>query len=202
PPFTTSAADQPAVGWTYAAVVGGAIVSLIAVVVAGVPMAIAIARTAVERRRWRNLGLLAVPPISLAVWVALTALLIALGDPPAGDPWRIVIFLVWVGVFIVAALASTVAVSAAALDAEVDGSLYRRATTPALVTAVAMAVVAAAVVLWGAALAVASPAAFWGSDGILGSSTPLTWLGVVAVMVAATCFAVRAAIRARSDRAT
>ena len=199
PPFTIVTADQPAVGWTYAAIVAGAVVSLLAVVVAGVPIATAIARAAIERHRWRQIGLLAVPPVALAIWVGLTVLLLSLGDPPTRDPWRVVVFLVWVGVFVLAALASTVAVSAAALDAEVDGSLYRRATAPALVTAIAMAVVVAAVIAWGIALAVMSPAAFWGSEGLLGSSTTLTWLGVVVAMAGSTAIAVRAAIRARND---
>lgn len=199
PPFTIVAADQPAVGWTYAAIVAGAVVSLLAVVVAGVPIATAIARAAIERHRWRQIGLLAVPPVSLAIWVGLTVLLLSVGDPPAGDPWRVVVFLVWVGVFIVAALASTIAVSAAALEAEVDGSLYRRAFAPALITTIAMAVVVAAVIAWGIALAVMSPAAFWGSEGLLGSSTTLTWLGVAVAMAGSTAIAVRAAIRARND---
>ena len=177
----------------------GAVVSLLAVVVTGVPIATAIARVAIERRRWRQIGLLAVPPVSLAIWVGLTVLLLSLGDPPTGDPWRVAVFLVWVGVFVMAALASTVAVSAAALDAEVNGSLYRRAAAPALITAIAMVVVVAAVIAWGIALAVMSPAAFSGSEGLLGSSTTFTWLGVVVAMAGSTAIAARAAIRARND---
>ena len=197
PPFTIVAAGQPAVGWAYAAIVAGAVLSLVAVVVAGVPIATAIARAAVERHRWRQLGLLAVPPVSLAIWVGLTVLLLSLGDPPARDPWRVVVFLVWVGVFALAAIASTAAVSAAALDAEVDGSLYRRAAIPAVVAAGAMGVVALAVILWGIGVALVSPADFWSSDGFLSTSTPVTWLGIAIVMTGAAWVAVRAALRAR-----
>jgi hypothetical protein len=200
-PFSLDAAAQPVIGLAYAAIVAGAVVSLLAVIVAGVPIAAAIGRAAIERGRWREVGLLAVPPISLAIWVALTAVLLSLGDPPTGDPWRVVAFLGWVGVFVLAAFASTVAVSAAALDAEIDGSFYRRAAIPAVVTAIAMVVVAVAVVVWGVALAVFSPDDFWSFDGILASSTPLTWLGIVLVMVGATIVAARSALHTRRDQA-
>ena len=211
-PFAPIAVAQPLIGVAYATIVAGAVVSLLAVVVGGVPVALAIARVALARRAWRQLGLLAVAPISLAIWIGLTLLLVSVGDPPADGAWRAIIdvggpllgnaaFLIWVGVFLLAAIASTVAVGAAALDAEVDGSLYRRAATPAVVTAVAMVVVAGAVAIWGVALAVLSPAAFWGTDGILGTSTTLTWLGVIVTMGAAAAVAIRAAVRARSELA-
>ena len=196
PPFTSAAAGQPIVGGAYAAIVVGAVVSLCAVCVAGVPIAVAIARTAIGERRWRQLALLAVPPIALAIWIGLTAYLLLRGDSPSADPWRLIAFLGWVGTFVVAAIASTVAVSAAAIAARIDGSFYRRATLPAVVTAIAMTVVVVAVVAWGTALALASPAAFWSDDGILRSSTPLTWIGVVLAMAAASVVALRAGIRA------
>jgi hypothetical protein len=196
-PFAPIASSQAAVGVSYAVIGGGAVVSLVAVTIAGVPIALAIARAAIDQRRWRQLALLAVPPIALALWTGLTLFLVSRGDPPSTDPWRLVIFLGWVTSFIVAAIASTVAVGAAALAAEIDGSLYRRASLPALITALAMAAVVLAVAEWGIALAVASPSAFWSSDGILSSSTPLTWLGIVLAMAGATAVAVRCAVEAR-----
>lgn len=199
-PFNAVAADHPAVAAVYAVVVVGAVLSLVAVVVAGVPIATAIGLLALNRRAWRQVGLLAVPPVSLAIWIGLTAVLLSLGDAPTGA-WRVVLFLAWAGVFVVAAIASTIAVSAAALDAEVDGSLYRRAALPALVTALAMIVVAAAVAVWGIGVALVAPAIFWGSEGILGGSTALTWLGVVAAMGGAAAVGLRAAARARRDLA-
>ena len=198
-PFTTVAATQPAVGWAYVVIVGGAVASLLAIAVGGIPLALAIGRAALQRRRWRQVGLLAVPPLALAVWVAVTAILVARVDPPRGDPWRVIVFVAWVGVFVLAALASTVAVSAAALDAEVDGSLYRRAAMPAVIASIAMAGVTVAVLAWGVALVITTPRAFWGSDGILGTSTPLTWLLVVVVMAGSAVVAVRSALRSRGD---
>ena len=200
-PYAAISAAQPAVGGTVLAVIAGAVLSLGAVTVAGLPIAVAIARRALARRDWRGVGLLAVPPVALATWVGLTALLLAVGEPPAGDARRVVLFVVWAGLFVAAAVASTVAVSAAALEAEIDGALYRRAVGPAVVTAAAMAVAVAAVAVWGVALAIGSPATFWGSEGMFGGSTALTWLGVVAVMGVATAAALRSALRARRELA-
>ncbi len=200
-PLAAIAAGQPAVGWAYAAIIGGAVVSLLAIAFGGVPIALAIGRTAVERRRWRQVGLLAVPPLSLAAWIGVTLLLIGRGDPVAGDPWRIIAFLAWVGTFVAAATASTVAVSAAALDADVDAALYRRAVAPSRLAAIAMMAVTAAVVAWGVALGVTTPGALWGSEGILGTSTILTWVVVAFVMTAATAVAVRAARNTTLDLA-
>jgi hypothetical protein len=197
PPFAVIAAGQPAVGWTYLAIVAGSVVSLCAVIFASLPILLAIARMSIAARQWRQVALLAVPPAALAIWVAFTALLVAIGDPPADGMTRVILFVVWVGTFVLAAVASTVAVSAAALNAEVDGALYRRAARPAMLTAIAMAVVVLAVVAWGVAVAVVSPADFWSFDGLLSSSTPLTWLVIVIVMAGAAWVALRAALRAR-----
>ncbi len=98
-------------------------------------------------------------------------------------------------------MASTVAVCAAALEADVDGAFYRRAALPALVTAGAMVGVVAAVAIWGVALALTAPATFWGAEGILGGRTVVTWLGIVIVMAGATVVAIRAAVQARDATA-
>jgi hypothetical protein len=196
-PYTGIADAQPSVQWTWLAVVAGAVLSLCAVIFASLPIALAIARTAIAARQWRQVGLLAVPPAALAIWVGVTAVLLSVAGTPPDGAARVALFLLWVGVFLLAAVTSTVAVSAAALGAEVDGALYRRAARPALLTTGAMLVVVAAVLAWGIALAIAAPATFWGDEGILGGSTVLTWLGVVVVMAGATAVAVRAAIHAR-----
>ena len=200
-PYTGIAAAQPSVEWTYLAVIAGAVLSLCAVIYAALPIALAIARGAIAARNWRQVALLAVPAASLVVWVGVTALLLAIAEPPVGDAARIILFVVWVGLFVLAAIASTVAVSAAALEADVDAAFYRRAALPAALTAGAMVAVVGAIVAWGIALAVAAPATFWGSEGILGGSTVLTWLAVVVVMAVASIAAVRAAGRARHELA-
>lgn len=199
-PFTPIAGQNPLIGLAVVALIVAAVVSLAAVVVGGVPIAAAIALTAVRARRWGLLALLAVPPVALACWVALTVILVSVGPPPTGDPIRVLLFLAWVGAFVVAAVASTIAVAAAALNADVDGSLYARAARPATLVAAWILVGAVAVVGWGLGLLGTRPDEFWGSDGLVGSSTALTWLGIVVAMTVAAAIALRAALGARRSR--
>src|SRR2546423_1352303 len=78
-PFAPIAASHVAVAIAYAVVVGGAVVSLAAVTMAGAPIALAIARGAIAQRNWRQLALLAVPPIALVLLVGLTLFLVSIG---------------------------------------------------------------------------------------------------------------------------
>jgi hypothetical protein len=109
-------------------------------------------------------------------------------------------FLSLVAVFLLAAIASTAAVSAAVSRVEVAGGLFRFALWPAAVATLAMAVVLAATVAWGVAMSVQAPALFGGDEGILGTSTALTWLAIVAVMAACTCAAAVSVARGLSAR--
>jgi hypothetical protein len=189
-------------GLAYVAVMVGAVVALLAVLIAGVPIAWAIVRSTARTHRWRQLGLLAIPPISLAAWIGFTILLITYvlpGSAQAGAV-QIVPFIAWVGSFCIAAVASTVAVTVAAINGDVPPPLYERARTPALVTAVAMACVVVAVVGWGAAVLANDPSLFWGNDGFLATSTALSWLGVIAGMGAGAVIALRGAFVARATR--
>jgi hypothetical protein len=197
-PFGPIAAADPVVGVPLAALVAAAVVSLLAVLVAGVPIAAAIALVAIRSGRRDLLGLLGVPPIALAVWVALTALILAAAGPNVAGAARVALFVLWVGAFVVAAVASTVAVSAAALRAEVDGDLYVRARTPAIVTATGIAVGAVAVATWGVGLLADHADAFWGSDGLVSTSTAFSWLGILVAMAVAAGVAARAAARIRA----
>jgi hypothetical protein len=190
----------PAVVAAYLAVMAGALVALMGIVFAGVPIAWAIAVSAVRTRRWRLLGLLAVPPVSLAVWAGFTLVIVNVAAPAPGpsDVARVSLFLAWVGVFGVAAIASTTAVTAAAINGEVAPEFYRRAVGPALIVAGTMAVAAIAVVAWGLATLATTPALFWGDNGLLATSTALSWLGVVAGMAIGTFAALRGAVGARA----
>ena len=200
--FAAAGGANPVVGLAYDTAGFGAAASLLAVAAAGVPIAWAIARSAVRTRVWGPLLLLAVPPLSLAICIGFTLLLVNVIVPrpvPEGMA-RVVLFLVWVGMFCLAAVASTVAVTVAAINGDVAPHLYRRAVTPALIVAGVMAIVTVAVALWGVGLLATTPSLFWGNDGVLATTTGLTWLGVVAGMGAGTAVASRGAAAARSSR--
>lgn len=189
-------------GLAYVLIMVGALVALLGVLVAGVPIAWAIVRSAARTHQWRLLGLFAVPPILLAGWIGLTYLLlnVVVPGPAPHDPARFAAFAAWVGVFCIAAATSTVAVTVAAINAEVPPELYQRAVTPALVVAGTMAIVVAAVVGWGLAVLATAPSLFWGNDGLLATSTALSWLGIIAGMGTGTVIALRAVFVARATR--
>jgi hypothetical protein len=192
-PFAPIAGADLAVGIPLAVLIGAAVVSLVAVIVACVPIAAAIALTAVRTGRRGLLGLLAVPPVALVAWLVVTVLLLALDPADADARTRVVVFLAWVGSFVAAAVASTVAVSAAALRAEVDGRFYERAARPAVLATATIVVGVLAVAAWGIGVLAGHAADFWGFEGLVSSSTALTWLGILATMAIAAVIAIRAA---------
>src|ERR1035437_8100731 len=197
------ASGSPAVGLAHDAVVVGPGLALLGIRGAGVPIAWSIARSASRTHQWQLLGLLAVPPISLAVWMGVTLLVANIVAPGARFEDRlaqVVAFCVWVGVFCVAAIASTVAVTVAAINGEVAPELYKRAVTPAGIVAVAMSAVVLVVALWGVAVLATEPALFWANDGVLATSTAVSWLTVVAVVAAGAGVALRGAAVARASR--
>jgi hypothetical protein len=199
--FGAAGGANPAVGLAYDAFGVGAVVALLGVLAAGVPIVWAIARSAFRTHRWRQLSLLAVPPVSLTVWIGVTFLLVNAVDQPVPDgAMRVVYFVAWVAVFSLAAVVSTVAVTVAAINGEVAPGLYRRAVTPALIVAGAMAIVVLALAVWGLALLATTPSLFWGNGGVLATSTALTWLGVVAGMGAGAAVAIRGAAVAWANR--
>ena len=193
--------DSLTIGLAYDAVIVGAMVALLGVLVAGVPIAWAILRAALQERRWGLIATFVVPPLSLAVWIGLTLLLLDQVTPghKVDEATKVSAFVVWVGVFCVAAAASTVAVSVAALNSSIPPGLYRRAATPASVVAGTMAVVSASVVIWGLAVLATQSSLFWGDHGLLATSTALSWLGVVAGMAVGTAVALRGASTTRAS---
>ena len=62
----------PGVGLAYDAIIAGAVLALLAVLVGGLPIAWDAIIQALGARRWGVLALFAVPPISLAIWLGWT----------------------------------------------------------------------------------------------------------------------------------
>jgi hypothetical protein len=200
PPFTTLRADQPLVAAAFDLVLAGALVSFLALLAAGTPIAAAIALDALRRRRWSQLVLLAVPVLAIGAWIGLTLLLVSLAGPPSDGLLRVALFITWVGSFLVAVAVGTVALGVAALNGSVDERLYRWAVRPALLTVAGMALVALAVIAWGGAVLATQPSVFWGFGGFLATSTALSWFGIAVVMAGSSGVAVRAAVRLHREQ--
>jgi hypothetical protein len=180
--------------------VAGAYLALLAVVIGGLPLAIAAARNALMTRRWRILALLAAPLVAFAALIGYGTLATQVIAPAfhTGDgvtTGNIILFLGLGLVFALGAAFSVYGVTRAVSVSEVSPRLLAFARIPALVTTLAMAVVTLALIVWGIALRAAAPNLFGAGEGILATNVALNWLGVTLVMALATIIAIIAMSR-------
>lgn len=181
----------------------GAFAALLAVLVGGLPLAVAAARSAIAARRWRLLALFAVPPLSLVVWIMSFLIAEAVDPHPAplvlARPiWeRILDAGLFAGVFALAAIASTAAVCMIIVRSDVNEKLFRFARIPAIVTTVAMVVMFAAVATYGLAVNAADPGLFAENNGLVATNTTVSFVFILAMMAIATVVAIAALLRGR-----
>jgi hypothetical protein len=189
---------HPDIAAAYYVVMGGAVVALLAVLAGGLPVAYAALRRAFADRR-RDIPLLfAVPPVALAVWLFSTWLLVNVVAPSAtsvSSSTKTFVFVTWVGVFIVAAIVSTIAVSVAIARAEVSPSVFRFALGPATVATLAMIVMTGAVIAWGLFVHSEVPAYLSSNTSPFKTSVSAHLIGQITVMLVGTLIAVSALIR-------
>jgi hypothetical protein len=194
-PLTKLAASVPALQWSVLAVQAGAVLALLAVAAGGLPIAWAVLRFALGQRRRDVILLLAVPLLcALVLGLAGAALILIARLPNAAAQGGFVFFVGVVGLFLLAALVSPAAVSAAVLRSPVNEAWYRLARWPSAGAVAAMAWTLCAVVAWGISANLAAPQAFHGALGLLGLNTDLSWAGVVVGMCLATLVAAGAVV--------
>jgi len=201
--FVEAARTHTIVGLSFNLVVIGAVVALLAVLAGGLPIVIAVIRSALAQKRRGPLLLLAVPILAFAVFLGTTLLLEALDHlgNHLSPVWHI--FLahgVFFGTLIAAAIASAGSVCFAVARSEISEKLLRFAVLPSILATISMALILAATIIWGLGLRDAAPQLFAGNDGLVRSSTTGTWLGIVIVMAIATVLAAVSLIRGLSAR--
>lgn len=201
--FVAAARTNSVVGLSFNLVVIGAVAALLAVLAGGLPIAVAVIRSALAQKRRGTLFLLAVPFLAFGVFLGTTLFLEALAHQgshlsPVGQ-----VFLghgLFVGSLIAAAIASAGAVCFAVARSEIPEKLLRFAVLPSILATISMALVLAATITWGLGLRDGAPQLFAGNDGIVGSSTTGTWLGIVIAMAIATILATISLMRGLSAR--
>ena len=190
--------NDPQVRFSYYALYTGAIIALLAVLVGGLPIAWAAARYAYANRRWRLLSLFAVPPVSFVIWMGYTLIAVsrmADNHVPRPLPERLLLPGAFIGLFLLAAIASTAAVSIIVQRSQVSEKLFRFARIPAVITTLGMALVLVSIIFWGIATRAADPALFSENNGILATNTTLSWVGIIVAMALAVAIAAFALIR-------
>jgi hypothetical protein len=187
----------PTLSIAYNAMMVGAVVALLAVLVGGIPIAFAALRYAVAHRRGDILARFAVPPVALLVIIAALFTVVSnnIGGNTAAtihSPARFAAIGGLALLFILGAVASTYAVLDAIARVEIPGGILRFALIPGVVATIAMAVMVLAQLLWSFTLWRNAPDIFWGDDGLLATSTLVGMIVQVVVMVVATLVAIRA----------
>ncbi len=181
-----------------------AVISLLAVLVGGLPVALAALRYAWEHRRRDILARFAVPPVALLLIFAYVLIVTTLH--PRNSIFATNIHLVGIGfvvLFVAGAIASTYAVITALANSEIPLPMFRFTLLAGVVATAAMLGMAIAALLWILNLWSAAPTIFWGNDGLLASSTVLSAVGQLFVMAVAIAVAMTALWRGfgRGDQA-
>jgi hypothetical protein len=188
--------NAPTLELSVLAVQAGAVLALLGVTVGGLPIGWSVARFAVVQRRRDILALLVVPAVcALVLGLAGITLVIVANVSGAPTGGGVSLFFSIVALFPVAAISSAAAVSAAVVRSPVSERWYRQARLPNAGAVAAMALTFCAVVAWGISANAAAPQAFHGALGLLGLSTDLSWVGVLAGLGLATIVAAVALAR-------
>jgi hypothetical protein len=199
--FQEAAQAHGIVGLSFHLVVFGAVAALLAVLAGGLPIAVAVIRSALARKRRGPLFLLAIPILAFAVFLLTTLLLEAIDHPGTQPVWQLFLHRgLFFGTLIAAAITSTGAVCFAVTHSEIPEKLLRFAFLPSILATISMALILAATITWGLGLRDAAPQLFAGNDGIVESSTTGTWLAIVIAMAIATVLAAISLMRGLSAR--
>ncbi len=197
--FKEAAQTHTIVGLSFNLVVIGAVMALLAVLAGGLPIVVAVVRSAHARKRRGPLLLLAMPLLAFAVFLGTTLLLEAIDHPGThlAPVWHLFLFF---GVLIVAAIISAGSVCLAVARSEISERLLRFAVLPSVLATLSMVLILAATITWGLGLRDGAPQLLAGNDGLVGTSTTGTWLGIVITMAIATLLAVLSLLRGLSAR--
>jgi hypothetical protein len=222
---------KPALAAAWITIQAGAVIALLAVVIGGLPLALTIMRRALGSSRGGQgpgrggLGLLLVPGISFLALVLYAGLVLAVGSGwihIAGvlpvvqggsvPPGNRLLLAGLMGVFVLGAIASTLAVWKVVSDTDVDQETFRAggrtltvkvypfAFVPSVVATLAMLVMLAATIAWGWLAFTSLPGVFSGNYGPWQTSTQAWYYGIVALMGLCTLAALYGVRRGRSAR--
>ncbi|HEY1348686.1 MAG TPA: hypothetical protein VGF67_03565 [Ktedonobacteraceae bacterium] len=151
--FQKIARTDPVVGLSFTLVLLAAIVALLAVLAGGLPVAVAVVRSALARKRFSSLFLLAVPLLAFCTFLGITLLLQATDHSGAQSVAGLFAHReLFFGSGFLAAIVSPAALCLAVIRSEVSEKLLRfTLLTFALATGV-MVVILVSIVAWGLGL--------------------------------------------------
>jgi len=195
--FVEVARAHSLVGTSFTLVVIGSVLALLAILTGGLPIVFAVVKDALATKSIGRLLLLVAPFLAFA---ALLETIQLLGHTFVNQLPRAVGATIFFGILLAAAVISTASVSIAVTRSKIPDRLFRFAIFPSAIATISMACMLLATIFWGLGLQSAAPQLFAGNDGIVGSSTSGSWLGIIAVMTFSTAAAVVSLVRGIAAR--
>jgi hypothetical protein len=211
-----------AAAWTI--IQAGAAVALLAIAIGGLPLVLTVIRRVVTTNR-RDLGLLLVPVFSFLALVLYVGFVLSVGSgriqipgvlpvvPPGSFPPGNRLMLAGLMlVFVLGAIASTLAVWKAVSHMDIEQETFRAmgrpltvkiysfAFVPAVITTISMLVMLIATIVWGGLAISALPQVFAGNFGPWETNTQVWFIGIVVLMSLCTLAAFFGLVRGRSAR--
>jgi hypothetical protein len=190
-PAITAAADRhPGVGWSFTALVAGAVIALAAMVAMAMPAAL----TLLRGRRDRTWMFVTLPPVAFAVWYGVLRIGLAIADHHGVHSASEVAAAALVGVTGIGVVALTAWCASRVVGRTGNSSArLRRVATSA--TAIGMAAATFACLAWGLVIDAGEPSSAIARSGTLASPFVVNWVVVLALMASATVLAAAAARR-------
>ncbi len=186
------------VGLSFHLALLGLLIVFLAVLVGGLPLVLAVIRSAASRKRYGPLAALAVPPLAFVLFFFTTLLLETLDQPGTHAGGQ---FLLHQGLFFGTALfgvlASCGAVYFVLAQSDLPARLLRFALLPFTLGTGAQLVMGASTLIWGLALCLSAPQLLAGHAGIIRTSTMGTWLLLVGGQALLTTLGVLSLLRGR-----
>jgi hypothetical protein len=202
---TSLSATYPGVRLAHDAIVVGAVIALLAVLIGGLPIAWDAIRQALSDHHWGILTLFAVPPISLAICLAyIWAVENILAPNRLSESAQLaqahMLGRILVVLFLLAAVASVIAVSVAVSRSQITRERYRFALRAAIVATLGMFITMVGVAAFGVQLLTAAPQdlSVLASPLSFGESTGVNLLVQAIVMLVASIVAAFSVFRGLS----
>jgi hypothetical protein len=193
PDLRAEADQHAAVGWSFNVLRVTAIVALLGLLLAVLPVVVGLVR----QRPARSLRILAVPPLTAAAWVAVLPLALWLARGHSVHSMANIAAVAAVVVTGLGVVAATAWTARTILPRTQVLALPRLRTIALPAVAAAMAATTLACAAWGIALRSADPSEFGSDDGLLATGLSISWAAVTVVMAGATVLAFLASRRER-----
>ncbi len=184
------------VGISFHLLVFGAVGALVAVLAGGLPIVLAIIKSALVLRQGGLLLGFAVPLLACSTCLGLLSLM----KWPTYAGSILLVRGFFFGAPVLTAIVSAGAVCLVVSRSKLTEKQLRQAVLPFVLATLSMALIAVSALLWGLGLYASTPQFFAGDNGLAGSSTVGTWLVIVMIMALATGSAIISLIRGLAAR--